>query len=121
MLGIAGRTDGCWWPRWVGRRSLSAADAFWRAAGAEGRFVIVSSEQAQHPSSTNAAYAAAKAAAETWTLAYADELAKSDGAANIVVVKQITDRNAPRIADAIALLLSDTGASMNGQRLVLHR
>ena len=33
MLGIAGQTDGCWWPRWVGRRSSSAADAFWRAAG----------------------------------------------------------------------------------------
>ena len=92
-----------------------------RAAGDAGRFVIVSSEQAQRPTSTNAAYAAAKAAAEAWTLAYADELAKTDGSANIVVVKQVTDRNATRIADAIALLLSDTGASMNGQRLVLHR
>ena len=92
-----------------------------REAGAEGRFVIVSSEQAQKPSSSNAAYAAAKAAAETWTLAYADELAKTGGSANIVVVKQISDRNTARIADAIALLLGDAGASMNGQRLVLHR
>jgi NAD(P)-dependent dehydrogenase (short-subunit alcohol dehydrogenase family) len=92
-----------------------------REAGGDGRFVIVSSEQAQRPSSENAAYAAAKAAAETWTLAYADELAKTGGSANIVVVKQISDRNTARIADAIALLLGDAGASMNGQRLVLHR
>ena len=92
-----------------------------RAAGADARFVVVSSDQAQRPKSTNAAYAAAKAAAETWTLALADELAATDGAANIVVVKSISDRTAPRIADAIALLLSPTGASMNGQRLVLHR
>jgi NAD(P)-dependent dehydrogenase (short-subunit alcohol dehydrogenase family) len=92
-----------------------------REAGDRARFVIVSSEQAQRPSKTNAAYAAAKAAAETWTLAFADELAETGGAANIVVVKQITDRNAPRIADAIALLLSDAGQSMNGQRLSLHR
>jgi NAD(P)-dependent dehydrogenase (short-subunit alcohol dehydrogenase family) len=92
-----------------------------KAAGEQGRFVIVSSEQAQRPSKTNAAYAAAKAAAETWTLAYADELAETGGSANIVVVKQITDRNAARIADTIALLLSDTGASMNGRRVCLHR
>ena len=92
-----------------------------KAAGDQGRFVIVSSEQARRPSKTNAAYAAAKAAAETWTLAYADELAETGGSANIVVVKQITDRNVARIADAIALLLSGTGASMNGQRLSLHR
>ena len=92
-----------------------------KAAGDQGRFVIVSSEQAQRPTKTNAAYAAAKAAAETWTLAYADELAETGGSANIVVVKQITDRNVTRIADAIALLLSDAGQSMNGRRLSLHR
>ena len=92
-----------------------------RAAGAAARFVIVSSEQAQRPTKTNAAYATAKAAAECWTLCFADELAETGGSANIVVVKQITDRNVTRIADAIALLLSDAGASMNGQRLSLHR
>jgi NAD(P)-dependent dehydrogenase (short-subunit alcohol dehydrogenase family) len=92
-----------------------------REAGAQARFVIVSSEQARNPTSANAAYAAAKAAAEAWTLSYADELEATKGSANIVVVKQISDRNTARIADAIALLLSDTGASMNGQRLVLHR
>src|ERR1700709_21165 len=41
------------------------------AASAHGRFVLVSAKQAQSPSNTNAAYAAAKAAAEAWTLALA--------------------------------------------------
>src|SRR5689334_16405161 len=39
------------------------------AASSAGRFVLVSSKQAQAPTNTNAAYAAAKAAAEAWTLA----------------------------------------------------
>ena len=50
-----------------------------KAAGDRGRFVLVSSQQAQAPTSTNAAYAAAKAAAEAWTLAFADELAETRG------------------------------------------
>src|SRR5262249_52267201 len=41
-------------------------------ASEHGRFVLVSSKQAQAPSNSNAAYAAAKAAAEAWTLALAD-------------------------------------------------
>lgn len=107
-----------------------------RAAGERGRFVIVSSEQAQRPSSTNAAYAAAKAAAEAWTLAYADELSATGGTANILVVKAIvtaqmreanpdkpyrTFTDARHMADAIGLLLSEAGGAMNGQRLSLHR
>ena len=90
-------------------------------ASGRGRFALVSAKAASPPTQGNASYAAAKAAAEAWTLAYADELAESGGSANIVVVKQISDRNVARIADAIAVLLSDTGASMNGQRLTLHR
>jgi NAD(P)-dependent dehydrogenase (short-subunit alcohol dehydrogenase family) len=100
-----------------------------------GRFVIVSSAQAQRPTSTNAAYASAKAAAEAWTLATADELAASGGTANIVVVNAIvtpqmreenpdkeyrTFTDASQIADAIAFLLGDGGSKMNGQRLSLH-
>ena len=42
------------------------------AASEHGRFVLVSSSQAQKPDGTNAAYAATKAAAESWTLALAD-------------------------------------------------
>ena len=41
-------------------------------ASDHGRFVLVSSKQAQAPTNTNAAYASAKAAAEAWTLALAD-------------------------------------------------
>jgi NAD(P)-dependent dehydrogenase (short-subunit alcohol dehydrogenase family) len=106
-----------------------------KAAGERGRFVLVSSKQAQAPTSTNAAYAAAKAAAEAWTLAYADELTETRGTANILVVNAIvtdemraanpdkayrTFTDARHMADAIALLLSDAAAAMNGQRLSLH-
>jgi NAD(P)-dependent dehydrogenase (short-subunit alcohol dehydrogenase family) len=100
-----------------------------------GRFAIVSSAQAQRPTSTNAAYASAKAAAEAWTLALADELAEGGGTANIVVVNAIvtpemraqnpdkpykTFTDAEQIAEALAFLLSDAGSKMNGQRLSLH-
>jgi NAD(P)-dependent dehydrogenase (short-subunit alcohol dehydrogenase family) len=100
-----------------------------------GRFVIVSSVQAQRPTSTNAAYATAKAGAEAWTLALADELAEAGGTANIVVVNAIvtpqmraenpdkpytTFTDASHIAEGIAFLLDDAGSKMNGQRLSLH-
>jgi NAD(P)-dependent dehydrogenase (short-subunit alcohol dehydrogenase family) len=100
-----------------------------------GRFAIVSSLQAQAPTSTSAAYASAKAAAEAWTLALADELAGSGGTANIVVVNAIvtpemraqnpdkpykTFTDAGHIAEALAFLLGDAGSKMNGQRLSLH-
>jgi NAD(P)-dependent dehydrogenase (short-subunit alcohol dehydrogenase family) len=100
-----------------------------------GRFVLVSSTQAQAPSGTNAAYGAAKAAAEAWTLALADSLADSGATANIVVVNailtpQMREQNPDKpfktftatddIAEAIAYLLSDAAAKMNGARLELH-
>ncbi len=59
------------------------------AASAHGRFVLVSSSQAQNPDGTNAAYAAAKAAAESWTLALADSFKDTAATANIVVVNAI--------------------------------
>jgi NAD(P)-dependent dehydrogenase (short-subunit alcohol dehydrogenase family) len=100
-----------------------------------GRFVLVSSTQAQAPSGTNAAYGAAKAAAEAWTLALADSLADSGATANIVVVNailtpQMREKNPDKpfktftstddIAEAIAYVLSDAAAKMNGARLELH-
>jgi NAD(P)-dependent dehydrogenase (short-subunit alcohol dehydrogenase family) len=100
-----------------------------------GRFVLVSSAAAQSPTSTNAAYAAAKAAAEAWTLALADELDGDGGAANILVVKAIvtpemraaepdkafkTFTDAADIAAAIAFLFGAAAAKMNGKRLSLH-
>src|SRR3954451_5911486 len=59
------------------------------AGSDHGRFVLVSSKQAQAPTDTNAAYAAAKAAAEAWTLALADGFELSGATANIVVVDAI--------------------------------
>ncbi len=58
-------------------------------ASGRGRFVIVSSGQAQAPTHTNAAYAAAKAAAETWTLALADRFRGTGATANVIVVGAI--------------------------------
>jgi NAD(P)-dependent dehydrogenase (short-subunit alcohol dehydrogenase family) len=104
------------------------------AAGADGRFVLVSAKQAQSPSNANAAYAAAKAAAEAWTLALADGFEPGGATANIVVVDAILtprmreedpDKEFPNftpaehVAAAIAFLCSGAAARMNGQRLAL--
>ena len=104
-------------------------------ASARGRFVLVSSSQAQAPTHTNAAYAAAKAGAETWTLALADRVRGSGTTANIVVVGAIvtpamregspdkdfsTFTSAEEIAEAVAYLCSDSATSMNGQRITLR-
>jgi NAD(P)-dependent dehydrogenase (short-subunit alcohol dehydrogenase family) len=103
-------------------------------AGNAGRFVLVSAKQAQAPSNENAAYAAAKAAAEAWTLALADGFEGTAATANIIVVDAIltpqmrqespgksfpTFTPAEHIAEAIAFLCSDGAEKMNGQRLRL--
>jgi NAD(P)-dependent dehydrogenase (short-subunit alcohol dehydrogenase family) len=103
-------------------------------ASEHGRFVLVSAKQAQAPSNLNAAYAAAKAAAEAWTLALADGFAGTAATANIVVVDAIlTPRMreqdpggdfssftpAEHLAEAIAFLCGDAAEEMNGQRLLL--
>src|SRR3954463_918812 len=92
-----------------------------------GRFVLVSSSQAQAPDGTNASYAATKAAAETWTLALAESFTDTPATANIVVVNAILtprmresnpDKAYPtftpveHIAEAIAFLCSDEGGRM---------
>ena len=104
-------------------------------ASGNGRFAIVSSGQAQAPTSKNAAYAAAKAAQEAWTLALADRFRGTGATANVVVVGSILTpamreespekdfasfTPAEEIAEAIAYLCSDAAASMNGQRLTLR-
>src|SRR4051812_36325122 len=104
------------------------------AASEHGRFVLVSAKQAQNPTNTNAAYAAAKAAAEAWTLALADGFEPGGATANIVVVDAIltprmreenpgedfpTFTPAEDLAAAIAYLCSDAAKKMNGQRLAL--
>jgi NAD(P)-dependent dehydrogenase (short-subunit alcohol dehydrogenase family) len=103
-------------------------------ASEHGRFVLVSSKQAQAPTNSNAAYAAAKAAAEAWTLALADGFEGTGATANILVVDAIltpamreespgeefpTFTPAEHIAAGIEFLLSDEAGKMNGQRLPL--
>lgn len=111
--------------------------AFWNALAASehGRFVLVSSSQAQRPDGANASYAAAKAAAESWTLALADSFKDTSATANVIVVNAIltpsmraenpdkpfrTFTSAEEIAEAICFVCSDAAAKMNGQRLSLH-
>jgi len=55
-------------------------------ASPRGRLVLISTVQASAPSATSASYAAAKAAAETWTLAVADSFKDSAAAAVILQV-----------------------------------
>jgi len=100
----------------------------------QGRFILVSSPQAQRPAYANAAYGACKAAAEALTLALADEFKGSGATANIIVVNAILTPQmraeqpeadyrqftaAEDIAAAMLYLCSDAAASMNGQRLTL--
>jgi NAD(P)-dependent dehydrogenase (short-subunit alcohol dehydrogenase family) len=104
------------------------------AASPHGRFVLVSAKQAQAPSNANAAYAAAKAAAEAWTLAFADGFGPGGATANILVIDALltprmreenpgeefpTFTPAEQVAEGIAFLCSDAGEKMNGQRLPL--
>jgi NAD(P)-dependent dehydrogenase (short-subunit alcohol dehydrogenase family) len=106
-----------------------------KAAGNRGRFALVSSSVVSRPSAGNAAYAATKAAAEAWTLAFAAELAETEGTANVAVVTAIvtpamreadpekayrTFTDVDEIAAALVYLASPAARKMNGQRLHLH-
>ena len=120
--------------RTVQHATQAAAAALLRSA--HGRFVLVSTGQAQSPTHPNASYAAAKAASEAWTLALADRFKGTGATANIVVVggaivtpqmrAESPDKDfssgtpAEEIAEAIAYLCSDEASSMNGQRVTLR-
>jgi len=120
------------------QHTTRAFGAALRASG-HGRFILISSKQAQAPTYTNAAYAAAKAAAEAWTLSLADGFASGDDAgsatANIIVVDAIATpamregkgadalRNFTDVEDiaaAVCALCADGASAMNGQRVSLH-
>jgi NAD(P)-dependent dehydrogenase (short-subunit alcohol dehydrogenase family) len=121
--------------RTVQHTTCAFHDALTRSAN--GRFVLMSAKQAVAPTTDNAAYAAAKAAAETWVYALAHGFAKEGAAAtaNVIAINALvtpemraaepdkafkTFTDAGDIAEAIRFLLSDAGAKMNGQRLALH-
>ena len=99
-----------------------------------GRFVLVSAAEASHPTAKNASYAAAKAAAEAWTLAVADSFRGSEAAATIVVVKALVTpamreakpdaafkgyTDVATLADAILGIWARPADKMNGERLWL--
>lgn len=103
-------------------------------ASENGRFAIVSARAAQRPTQTNAAYAAAKAAAEAWTLALADGLRGTASAAAVFVVtalvhdgmraaepdKQFKNFTDVRdLAAAVADLWDEDPAAVNGRRIDL--
>ncbi|KRC51465.1 MULTISPECIES: SDR family NAD(P)-dependent oxidoreductase [unclassified Nocardioides] len=103
---------------------------------ADGRFVVVSASGAGAPTAGNASYAAAKAAAEAWTLALAHAFGRSggDAAATILVVKALLDdamraarpgaafdgfTHVDDLAETIAGLWDRPSGELNGERLWL--
>ena len=117
------------------------------AASDTGRFAMVSSTAVSAPTAGGASYAAAKAAAEAWTLAVADgfhrgqsghkqEPVEQRSAAVIFVVKALVDpamrakspeRTFPGFTDVADLAAAAVGlfgtpaGELNGQRLLLSR
>ncbi|MER7954617.1 SDR family NAD(P)-dependent oxidoreductase [Streptomyces sp. NPDC096030] len=79
--------------RTVQSTSLAFRDALGRSD--RGRYLLISAAGASKPTAGNAAYAAAKAAAEAWTLAMGDDFRKAGGdegpqaAAAILVIKAL--------------------------------
>ncbi|GAA2250841.1 oxidoreductase [Streptomyces ruber] len=124
--------------RTVQHTSLAFHDALSRSD--RGRYVLVSAAGASRPTAGNAAYAAAKAAAEAWTLAMADGFRRAGGdqgpvaAAAIMVVKALVHEamRAERpdakfagftdvgdLAEAVAGVWERPAAEVNGMRLWL--
>ncbi|GGM87169.1 oxidoreductase [Terrabacter tumescens] len=128
---FAQSTDDDW--RWLSgnlvdtlrHTTLSLHDAL--LASGRGRVAIISAAAAQAPTAGNAAYASAKAAAETWLAALADSFGSEDatpGSAAVVgVVKWIgTGRTATspaRIAEWLTELLDGDASALNGTRVEL--
>ncbi|MFI2371356.1 SDR family NAD(P)-dependent oxidoreductase [Streptomyces sp. NPDC018833] len=124
--------------RTVQHTSLAFHDALLRSD--RGRYVLISAAGATKPTAGNAAYAAAKAAAEAWTLAVADSFRKAGGdqgpaaAAAILVVKALVHdamraerpnakfagfTDVSELAAAIAAVWDRPAEELNGQRLWL--
>jgi len=122
--------------RTVQHTSLAFHDGLMRSPG--GRYVLISAAGASAPTAGNAAYAAAKAAAEAWTLALADSFRKlssdADGpsaAATVLVIKALVhdEMRAQRpnaafagftdvrdLAEAIADIWNRSPTEVNGTR-----
>ncbi|MEV7341017.1 SDR family NAD(P)-dependent oxidoreductase [Streptomyces sp. NPDC093544] len=124
--------------RTVQHTSLAFHEALQRSE--RGRYVLTSAAGASKPTAGNAAYAAAKAAAEAWTLAMGDYFRKAGGeqgptsAAAILVVKALVHdamraerpnakfagfTDVKELADAIAGVWDKPAGEVNGKRLWL--
>ncbi|MFD9541006.1 SDR family NAD(P)-dependent oxidoreductase [Streptomyces sp. NPDC060022] len=124
--------------RTVQSTSLAFQDVLQRSD--RGRYVLVSAAGASKPTEGNAAYAAAKAAAEAWTLALGDAFRKAGGddgptsAAAILVVKALVHdamraerpnakfagfTDVKELAEAIAGVWDMPAGEVNGKRLWL--
>jgi NADP-dependent 3-hydroxy acid dehydrogenase YdfG len=118
--------------RTVQHTSRGFHDALRASSGA--RFVLVSAAEASRPTAKNASYAAAKAAAEAWTLALADSFRDSAAAATIVVVKALVTpqmraakpdsefngyTDVADLANAIVKLWDEPADVVNGERIWL--
>ncbi|MFI6326386.1 SDR family NAD(P)-dependent oxidoreductase [Nonomuraea sp. NPDC050556] len=101
-----------------------------------GRFAIVSAKAAEHPTAGGAAYAAAKAASEAWTLSLADALKDTPSAATILVVKALVNdamraqkpeakfagfTDVRTLAEAMGDLYERPAEQINGTRLDLSQ
>jgi NAD(P)-dependent dehydrogenase (short-subunit alcohol dehydrogenase family) len=101
-------------------------------ASPRGRLVLISTVQAQSPVATNAMYAAAKAAAEAWTLAVADSFAGTEAAALILPIRALLTpamreakpgaafngyTDVADLADTIHDLWLRPAADLNGERI----
>jgi NAD(P)-dependent dehydrogenase (short-subunit alcohol dehydrogenase family) len=124
--------------RTVQHTSLAFHDSLLRSP--HGRYVLVSAAGATQPTAGNAAYAAAKAAAEAWTLALGDSFRKlgdpehPTAAAAVLIIKALVHdemrRQRPNakfagftdvtdLADAIADVWTRPAQAVNGKRLWL--
>lgn len=127
--------------RTVQHTSLAFHDALLRSP--HGRYVLISAAGATQPTAGNAAYAAAKAAAEAWTLALGDSFRKLGGAqgeehlttaAAVLVIKALVHdemreqrpnakfagfTDVTDLADAIADVWTRPARAVNGKRLWL--
>ncbi|GHE74175.1 oxidoreductase [Streptomyces longispororuber] len=124
--------------RTVQHTSLAFHDGLQR--GGNGRYLLISAAGASKPTAGNAAYAAAKSAAEAWTLALADAFRKEGGeagpraAAAILIVKALVHdamraerpsakfagfTDVKELADAIAGVWERPASEVNGNRLWL--
>jgi NAD(P)-dependent dehydrogenase (short-subunit alcohol dehydrogenase family) len=129
--------DWDWLHEQLVRTTVNVARAFAAPLkrSAYGRFAIISAKEAMAPTSKNAAYAAAKAAAEATVLALANDFKGSNATANVVVVPAIVtaamrEKNpdkdwgsfvpAEQIADTLVYLSSVASTKMNGQRIRLY-